>query len=103
MSQQEHPYGAEIEKLLELMSESGMEIIDVDDGGDIVPVDKCPAIDTILSVDMSWIRARNKDGKKGAVLVVLGNEPGYSIADYSCSLEEPMDDILDVLTGLFDK
>lgn len=74
-----------IRKLVRVMKEHGWAVQYVNDGGDCV---KCPTeaavMDTVFSVDESWIRFKKGDDSH-VVFIVLGNDGYDAIADYGYS------------------
>ena len=79
-----HPYYSEIDNILNLLTDKGYTFVSVDDGGDddVIVDSHTQALETILSVDCSqlWL---SKDSKNYWIDIVLGNEPGVALADYS--------------------
>lgn len=78
-----HPYKDEVMGLVYMLVGAGYTISAVNDGEERVKVVRPEdAVDTVLSVDESTI-AITKNGHSGYIYVVLGNEPGVSVCDYS--------------------
>jgi hypothetical protein len=59
----------------------GEEYIKTNQNGSKLAIRK-EAVETVVSVDESWIRIKKGD-KIGTLFIVLGNEPWELVADYS--------------------
>jgi hypothetical protein len=79
-----HPYQAEVISLLERLTVK-YDLDSVNDGGELVKVKNvAEATDSILSVDESHLHVIDKSNEKKEVLfIVLGNESGLAVCDYS--------------------
>ncbi len=87
-----NPYAAEVTSLINDLINDGFKITHIDDGDGWEETTADTVIDSILGVDDSNIRVKKEGGKGNSIYLVLGNEPGVIVADYSC------DDDLDRIT-----
>lgn len=86
-----------VRRLIRAMKEKGWNVLYVNDGEEQV---KCrteqEAIDTVFSVDESWIYFSKpvSDSRKfkRMAYIVLGNDGYDCIADHSCSVEDESED-----------
>lgn len=85
---QDNPYYNEIKYSLELFKDKGFTPVGFNDGGDedYTTTDLNTIIEGVLSVDCSNVELEHADGYLN-LFIVLGNEPGVAICDYSCSKE----------------
>ncbi len=81
-----HPQQAEMELFIDSIIEDGYTVDRVVDGGNITtgPFERAELLEIILSVDeiTLWLK-HNLLASPAWVFLVLGNEPGVLIADYS--------------------
>jgi hypothetical protein len=84
-SHRTHPQYAEIRSLLHKLEASGAKLVAVNDGEERIPTStRDEASEAILSVDESWLYVRYPEDEKNQTLyLILGNEPGYVVCDYS--------------------
>lgn len=84
-----HPQEAEVRSLLEYLVNAGFRLADVITGGeDDTPISTLEeALEEILSVDSSWLHVTHPSNgtTKLCIYIVLGNEPGVVVNDYSNS------------------
>jgi hypothetical protein len=83
---QDHPQYNEIKYSLELFNSKGFTPISFNDGydEDFTTTDINTIIEGVLSVDEAWVDLKHKDGMV-YLAIVLGNEPGVAICNYSCN------------------
>ena len=79
-----HPYQSEVISLLERLTVK-YDLDSVNDGEELFKVKNvAEATDSILSVDESHLYVISKtEGNKEVLFIVLGNEPGLAVCDYS--------------------
>lgn len=84
-----------VTSLIEHLQNNGVRLLTIDDGGEredwihihqtMTPEDqKTLAVESICAVDSSELLVRLPDDKKTWLMIVLGNEPSETLADYSC-------------------
>ena len=79
-----------------VMDECGWKVYAIDDGGDedVSPKNLKDVIDTVFSVEYSVIRFE-KNGRKHAAVIVLGNSGYDCISDHSFSPSDDFGQIMD--------
>ena len=82
--------------LVTVMDERGWKVYAIDDGGDedVSPKNLKDVIDTVFSVEYSVIRFE-KNGRKHAAVIVLGNSGYDCISDHSFSPSDDFGQIMD--------
>ena len=82
--------------LVTVMDERGWKVYAIDDGGDedVSPKNLKDVIDTVLSVEYSGIRFE-KNKRKHAAVIVLGNSGYDCISDHSASDNDDFGQIMD--------
>ena len=82
--------------LVTVMDERGWKVYAIDDGGDedVSPKNLKDVIDTVFSVEYSVIRFE-KNGRKHAAVIVLGNSGYDCISDHSASDNDDFGQIMD--------
>ena len=82
--------------LVTVMDERGWKVYAIDDGGDedVSPKNLKDVIDTVFSVEYSVIRFE-KNGRKHATVIVLGNSGYDCISDHSFSPSDDFGQIMD--------
>ena len=82
--------------LVTVMDERGWKVYAIDDGGDedVSPKNLKDVIDTVLSVEYSVIRFE-KNKRKHAAVIVLGNSGYDCICDHSASDNDDFEQIMD--------
>ena len=82
--------------LVTVMDERGWKVYAIDDGGDedVSPKNLKDVIDTVFSVEYSVIRFE-KNKRKHAALIVLGNSGYDCISDHSASDNDDFGQIMD--------
>ena len=84
MKTEEHPYYEEVKSLLERLVAGGATLDYVEDGFGAEPAETIDAaLDVILSVDESNILLRTPEGEKRCLEIILGNDPGELVSDYT--------------------
>lgn len=79
-----HPYYPEMKKLVDRLLANSYELVSASDGEETYTNDEQAVIDTITSVDISSLNVRHiPTGSKTCLMIVLGNEYGCSVADYT--------------------
>ena len=71
-----HPYRAEVEAIFDEIGKEGLDVVSVYDGEEAIEGDD---VETVLSVDESWVNIHGG----GSIYIVLGNEAGSAICDYA--------------------
>lgn len=92
---QDHPYYREVKLILDKLVSNGLELIGFNDGGyeDYTTTDLNKILEGVLSVEESEVSFKH-NGKLGTVMIVLGNEDGVAMADYSYSRYFPETGVL---------
>ena len=82
--------------LVTVMDERGWKVYAIDDGGDedVSPKNLKDVIDTVFSVEYSDIRFE-KNKRKHAAVIVLGNSGYDCISDHSASDNDDFEQIMD--------
>ncbi len=82
--------------LVTVMDERGWKVYAIDDGGDedVSPKNLKDVIDTVFSVEYSVIRFE-KNKRKHAAVIVLGNSGYDCISDHSASDNDDFEQIMD--------
>ena len=82
--------------LVTVMDERGWKVYAIDDGGDedVSPKNLKDVIDTVFSVEYSVIRFE-KNKRKHAAVIVLGNSGYDCISDHSASDNDDFERIMD--------
>ena len=82
--------------LVTVMDERGRKVYAIDDGGDedVSPKNLKDVIDTVFSVEYSFIRFE-KNKRKRAAVIVLGNSGYDCISDHSASDNDDFEQIMD--------
>jgi hypothetical protein len=114
-----HPYAAEVAAILSALTAKGFALVSCDDGGEDIPVaTEKEAQEVILSVDIShlWVKAPGvaeeintrgvaisdyDGGKLRVIMIVLGNEPGVAISDYS--VDPLLDEVAEEINTRFEE
>jgi hypothetical protein len=97
----DHPYYKEVQLIVDKLISNGIQLIGFNDGDykDVTTFDIPTIIEGVLSVDESEILIKH-DEKCGSVMIVLGNEDGVAMADYSYSRNNPeTGKLLDKING----
>lgn len=77
-------YRKEVVSFLHTVKKHGGTVLGVNDGEDWVSPHEAAPVETILSVEVSWMYARRPGTDTAtAFYIVLGNAPGELVADYS--------------------
>ena len=93
METKTHPYYKEVMSLFTRLGRAGFRFEYVNDGEDKHHLDTTLErvdgvgllVDAVLSVDMSMLRVENPAGGKNTLFLVLGNNPGELVCDYTYS------------------
>lgn len=96
-----HPYYKEVKLILDKLVANGIELVGYNDGEykDYKTTNLNKILAGVLSVDESEILIKHND-KTGGVFIVLGNEDGLAMSDYSYSINSPeTGDLLDKIMG----
>ena len=85
-----------IAHLVTVMDERGWKVCAIDDGGDedVSPKNLKDVIDTVFSVDYAIIKFE-KNKRKHAAVIVLGNSGYDCISDHSFSPSDDFEQIMD--------
>ena len=99
----DHPYRGEVERVFLELAER--QVIPVATKSD-KPVSRERAVEHVLSVDECWVSLLDEEtGAKGRVCLILGNEPGVAVADWSAaissSLWEKLEEVSTVVNDFY--
>ena len=88
--------------LVTVMDERGWKVYAIDDGGDedVLPKNLKDVIDTVFSMEYSIIRFE-KNERKHAAVIVLGNSGYDCISDHSFSPSDDFEKIMDRVIAPF--
>ena len=91
-----HPQTQEIENLLSDLIESGFQLLRVYDGGEsYTKGHNNELLQAILSVEISHLFVYHETTGAATLCIVLGNEPGIAVCDYSCRRNpEVLDEVI---------
>lgn len=79
-----------LQSLIRYMKPRGFELLGVNDGEETVKTsNEKDALDTVFSVDESWMIFRKQGFTRHSVYVVLGNSPEEVVADWGYKEGDP--------------
>lgn len=84
-----HPYEAEVRSLCTRLVQAGARLRELylyEDDEHVVVNSIEQVVDDILSVDACNLRIFTPEHKSAGLMLILGNDPGELVADYSCCL-----------------